>query len=356
VREDYCLSINHIFFNQIINKKIELGKKAIKIKFDVMKDCLSKVDIINLVTKGEKNEKIKEFINERINMNNKFIQKLEILANRDIFICEIYFSFEYYDIFSIDYEKDLIEYKENETNEEKNILINFKLKRGELINKILEKNSKNLIRMDYLIFYKLNNNDNKFIFPLIELDKFENLVYLGLNILYDGNSKELLIYNFPNTLNKLKNLRINGINYYGKNLILSVNIGKEILDELNVIKIKEVKWIIEDNETFHLKNIKELYLKNCDFPLKYFEHKKYFFNELLKGNVSWEKLNKLKITSIYTDLKYIIKDNIEEYINKEIINFFKIADLREGYEESNSEFFQDFFNYIFKNQNIKKNK
>jgi len=103
---------------------------------------------------------------------------------------------------------------------------------------------------------------------------------------------------------------------------------------------------------FPFKNIKELYFKNCDFPLKYIEHKKYFFNELLKGNVSWEKLNKLKITSIYTDLKYIIKDNIEEYINKEIINFFKIAELREDYEESNSEFFQDFFNFIFKNQNI----
>jgi len=58
MREDYCLSINHMFFNQKINKKIELGKN-IKIKFNFM-ESLSSTDIINLITKRESEEKIKE--------------------------------------------------------------------------------------------------------------------------------------------------------------------------------------------------------------------------------------------------------------------------------------------------------
>ena len=340
-----------MFFNQIINKKIDLGKKNVKIKFDLM-ESLSNTDIINLVTKRENDAKIKEYIDDKIKMNNNIIKNLEILLNNDIFITEIYFNLKKYDYCRINYKKDLIEYKDNETNDEKNILINFKLKRAELINKILEKNCKNIIKMDYLVFYKMPYNDDKYILPLIELDKFENLDYLGLKILHDGNSEEELIYNFPNKLNKLKSLKISG------SFELNVNIKKEILDELDVLKIKDVYWIIEEDETFHFKNIKELHIKDCGLPFKYIEHKKYFFKELLKGNISWEKLSKLKITSIFTDLESNIEDNIEDYLNKEIIDFFSIAALREGYESPNCEFFEDFFNFIFKNQNmyIKTNK
>ena len=341
VREDYCLSINHIFFNQIINKKIEL-EKNIKIKFDLM-EFLSSTDIINLITKIESEEKIKEYIDEKNKINNNIIKKLEFLLNNDIFITEIYFNLKKYDYCRINYKQDLIEYKDNETNDEKNILINFKLKRAELINKILEKNCKSIIKMDYLVFYKMPYNDDKYILPLIELDKFENLDYLGLKILYDYKSEEGLIYNFPN---KLKSLKINGI--FGLNVIIK----KEILDELDVLKIKDAYWIIEEDETFHFKNIKELHIKDCDFPFECIEHKKYFFKELLKGNISWEKLSKLKITSILTDLESYIEDNKEDYLNKEIIEFFSIATLRGGLGSSNYDFYEDFFNFIFKNQNI----
>jgi len=172
------------------------------------------------------------------------------------------------------------------------------------------------------------------------------LDYLGLKILYDYKSEQGLIYNFPNKLNKLKSLKINGI------VGLNVNIKKEILDELDVLKIKDAYWIIEENETFHFKNIKEIHIKDCGFPFECIEHKKYFFKELLKGNISWEKLSKLKITSIFTDLESDIEDNKEDYLNKEIIKFFSIATLRGGLGSSNYDFFEDFFNFIFKNQNI----
>jgi len=111
-------------------------------------------------------------IDEKIKINNNIIKKLEFLLNNDIFITEIYFNLKKYDYCRINYKQDLIEYKDNETNDEKNILISFKLTRAELINKILEKNCKSIIKMDYLVFYKMSYNDDKYILPLIELDKF----------------------------------------------------------------------------------------------------------------------------------------------------------------------------------------
>lgn len=344
VRGDFCLSINHIFFRQIIKKKIELGIKNVKIKLYLNEGYLTGEDIFDLTTSQIKDRKI---IEKKIKLNNDFIKKLEILLNYDIFICELYFVIEDEYICGLYFNRDSIELKENENenNDLKNFKIRFELKRAELINKILEKNCKNIIKLDYFVHYKMNNDDYKFKYPLIELDKFENLVYLGLDIFYK-ESKEALIYNLPNVINKLdklKSLKIKGKSYHG---FLNVYIKREILDKLDVLKIKNVNWIIEDNETLHLKNIKELNFKISKFPEKYIEHKKYFFEEILKGNVIWEKLNKLKITSIFTDLEDIIKNNIEYWINKEIIYFFKIADLREGYENSKSQFFF-FFSILF---------
>ena len=357
MREDFCLSINDIYFKEIINKKIELGKKNIKIKFDLEEDYLSNEDIIDLVTIRGKNKigKIKEekYIEKKIEWSHNFIKKLEILLNYDIFISELYFDIEDTDICWINYKRNLLEFEENENKDLNNIVINFRLKRAELINKILEKNCKNIIKMNYLDFYKVPNNDAKLIFPLVDLDKFENLIFLGLGIFYEGDSKEELIYNFPNLLKKLNKLKSLKIKRLGDHGILNVNIQREILDELDVLKMKGVNWIIDENETFHFKNIKELHFNNCNLPEKYIKHKKYFFEELLKGNVSWEKLNKLKITSIYNDLEDIIKNKIDYLINKEIIYFFQIANLREGSEEnSTSVFFQYFFNFILNNQNI----
>ena len=179
------------------------------------------------------------------------------------------------------------------------------------------------------------------------------MVHLSLAIFYKDSEKEL-IYNLPSALdklNKLKSLKIKRLSYHGN---ININIQKEILDKLDILKIKEVNWIIEDNETFHFKTIKELHYKIHKFPKKYIDHKKYFFKEFLKGNISWEKLNKLKITSPFTDLKDIIKNDDEYWINDEIIVFFINAYLRDGYgyEKSTSEFFQFFFNFILNFQNI----
>ena len=79
---------------------------------------LSSTDIINLITKRESEEKIKEYINEKIKINNIIIKKFEFLLNNDIFITEIYLNFKKYDYFRINYKQDLIEYKDNETNDE----------------------------------------------------------------------------------------------------------------------------------------------------------------------------------------------------------------------------------------------
>ena len=46
----------------------------------------------------------------------------------------------------------------------------------------------------------------------------------------------------------------------------------------------------------------------------------------------------------------IIPEFNEEYKNQEIINFIKVSNTRESYGESKSQFFQDFFEFIFNNQ------
>ena len=58
------------------------------------------------------------------------------------------------ELLTIDYDRDKIEYKDNQTKEE-NIIINFKLKRAELINKILEKNCKNIVYVVIISILKI---------------------------------------------------------------------------------------------------------------------------------------------------------------------------------------------------------
>ena len=291
-------------------------------------------------------------------MINKCIKNLEFLLNNDIAISEFYNKIEDIENKYVsnkgNYIDDSIKFKDTENNDLKNFVINFLSKRVELINKIIEKNCKNIIKMDYLVFYRKPNNEDKFAFPLVELDKLENLTHLSLGIFYNDSEKEL-ICNLPNELNKLKklnSLKIKRLSYHGN---INVNINREILDKLDFLKIKEVSWIIEDYETFHFKNIKEFHYKIKRFPEKYIAHKKYFFKEFLKGNVSWVKLDKLKIVTPFTNLeKDIIQNNDEYWINEEIIVFFCNAYLRDGYgyEKSTSEFFLYFFNFILNFQNI----
>ena len=356
LQEDFCLSIDHIFFMQIIKKKIELGIKNIKIKFYLEEQFFYSDYILDIID-HRKNNKIdkqeERYIKHIIKFINKYIKKLEFLLNNNIPISELYFKLEdieqeyAHDI--IDYKYDLIKSEDKENNDIENIIINFKSKRVKLIRKILEKNYKNITKMDYFAFY----TKDKFIFPLVELDKFENLNHLCLGIFYKDSEKELIYYlpNELNKLNKLKNLKIKRLSYHGN---INVNIQREILDKLDVLAIKEVNWVIEDNESFYFKNIKEFHYKIRKFPKKYIDHKKYFFKEFLKGNVRWEKLDKLKITSPFTDLEDIIKNNDEYWINDEIIVFYKNAVIREGYgyEKSTDEFFKYFFNFILHFQNI----
>ena len=347
LQKDYLLSINHIYFNEIIREIILLGKSNVKIEFN-FEDYLSQNNIIDLITQKNSDEKIINYINEKMELNYNIINKLETLLNSNIVINEIYFKLKHSSICCIDYEEDIIEYKENEANEEKNILIDFKLKRAELINKILDKYCKYITKMKYVIFEKKLSENIKVVFPLVDLDKFENLLSLDLFILYKGRFDEELNFNFTSQLNKLKSLEIYGNNLNNDFYPLSVKLQKKMLDQLEILKVNNVNWYISNEESFHLKNIKNLCIHNCFFPEKSQDQKKYFFKELLKGNISWEKLEKFNISLNYG---YEEEDK-EEYINKKIIYFLKIANQRGYGYETDSEFFQKFFNFIFKNQNI----
>ena len=296
MKKDYILSNNHLYFKEIIKKKIMLGEKNIKIKF-CFDDCLSQYDIINLVTRKHYScEKIINYINEKIDLNNNLIKKLEFLLNSNLFINELYLDFGYTSPFYISYKNDKIQYKEKETDEEKNVLINSKLKRAELINQILNKNCKYITKMKYMIIEKRNSENIDIIFPLVDLDKYEKLISLDLNIFVKG-SNENFNYSFTNNLNQLKCLKIKIIG--NKNNASNIYINKNILDNLEILNIKDANWYIPDNEFFHFKNIKYLHIKNCFIPEESFSQKKYFFEELLKGNISWEKLEKLKIALTY---------------------------------------------------------
>ena len=289
---DIILSLDSIFFDEIINEKILLNQKPkIKIKF---REYLSQNDIIDFINKRKPYAEIENYLNERIKEYNLLIKKLE-LVNIENFIEEIFFDLNKQidnDTFFIDNNKDIIEYKENLTNEEKNILINFKLKRAELINKILEKNCKNIKKLDYIVLDK-KNIDKAIIYPLVSLDKFVNLKDLNLFVLYNGQESEH-IFEFPYKLEKLKNLKIRGYNYTCNNFLydsLSIYIKKEILDQLETLKIKKVRWFVLNNEYFHFKNLRNANIEFFqDNNMININSKKYFHEEFLNGNISWEKL------------------------------------------------------------------
>ena len=132
MRDDFNLSINHIFFIEILKEKILLGKKQLKIILE-FEDDFSQNNIVNLIS--QKSNKINDYIEEYIEFHNDIIKKLEFLYNCNIPIKSLAFSgFHDMSYFCIDYKNDTIEYKSNQTDEEKNILINYKLKKGEIIN------------------------------------------------------------------------------------------------------------------------------------------------------------------------------------------------------------------------------
>lgn len=166
------------------------------------------------------------------------------------------------------------------------------MKRAELINKILEKNCKNIKKLDYIVLDK-KNIDKAIIYPLVSLDKFVNLKDLNLFVLYNGQESEH-IFEFPYKLEKLKNLKIRGYNYTCNNFLydsLSIYIKKEILDQLETLKIKKVRWFVLNNEYFHFKNLRNANIEFFqDNNMININSKKYFHEEFLNGNISWEKL------------------------------------------------------------------
>ena len=345
LKEELCLSIDDIYFDEIITKKIQLNKKKLSIQIELTnKEYLSQNDIINMIAK---NKNIEQYINEKIELYNKFFNKLEIIYNNFI-VCGMFVECRRHeniiDIFTIDYNKDIIEYKNNQTTEEKNILISLKLKRAELINNLLEKNCKNMTKLKIRVLHK-NITNKKIICPLIALERFDNLILLDLSI--EGKEQnDPYFFQFTNNLKKLKNLKIETINLYPT---CDIYIKKEILDKIETLKIRGGNWFISNNENFDNKNIKELDIESdIECCLKKNDiNKKYFFSEVLEGNINFEKLKKLKLCIPYT--KSIIE---KKYKNEKIVDFINNANLRDLGDNTKSDFFPQFFKFIFENQII----
>ena len=345
--DNNILSINHIYFNEIVEKRLLLKKNNFNIEFD-LEENLSQNDLINIITHQNSKDKVSNYLKEKLNLNNSLIKKLEVILNSDINLNSIYFEIRDQSILSIDVEKDKLEFNGKESFEEKNILIDFKLKRADLINKILEKNCKNIKEMKYIVFEEKTTKNIKKIFPLIELDKFENLNKLDLDILYNGENANYIIYNFTNKLSKLKELKINEYSRRYRNDILNLYLQKETLNRLKSLEIKYMNWIVNQNESFDFKGLERIHLDNVFLPQKEIEGKKYFFKEMLKGNLKWESLKTIEIYLTFD----MIPEQIDEFKNKEIINLLKVARERESYEPEDSDFFPNFFKFIFSNQNI----
>ena len=350
-KDDVILSLDNDYFYEIIKEKKALIKSKLSILIN-LREFLSQNDIIDMINSKKSNKDIEKYIKEKIELYNEFFKKIEILEN-DFIIGRIDFEFDEGDIESIstiDYDKDIIEYKDNQTEEEKNILISIKLKRAELLNKLLIKNYKNINKMKLVLLNKEINK--KIIFPLIDLNKFNNLISLDLYVLLKTNH-ESFKYEFNYDIKNLRELKI-GISKHNNNYELSnLYIKKDILDKLDTLKIRYANFFVLNNEYFHFKNIKKLDVE-CIFATKneFDNNKKYFFEELLKGNIKFEKLEKLKLSIPYTQDKINNK-----YINEQIVNFIDIANLREMYDSPESEFFPKIFKFIFENQvmNLKNN-
>ena len=188
------------------------------------------------------NEEIEEYLNKNIKLYNEFFKKIEILFN-DYIIEGIKLEIEstkwninskIITIYTIDYTNNIIEYKDNQTTEEKNLLINIKSKRAELINKLLIKNYKNIKKLELTLLK--NAIDKNIICPLVDLNKFDNLISLDLYILdtNEYNEEKPYIFKFNYNLKKLRNLRIELSPDYQNSYLY---IQKEILNRLNSLKV-----------------------------------------------------------------------------------------------------------------------
>jgi hypothetical protein len=233
------------------------------------------------------NEEIEEYLNKNIKLYNEFFKKIEILFN-DYIIEGIKLEIEstkwninskIITIYTIDYTNNIIEYKDNQTTEEKNLLINIKSKRAELINKLLIKNYKNIKKLELTLLK--NAIDKNIICPLVDLNKFDNLISLDLYILdtNEYNEEKPYIFKFNYNLKKLRNSRIELSPDYQNSYLY---IQKEILNRLNSLKVIHTNWFILNTERFNFNNIKELLIE-CYIPKKNEFHisKKFFLKNFL---------------------------------------------------------------------------
>ena len=342
LQKNNIIYLNNIYFKEIINEKILLKQKKIKIKLGIEKSYLSQIDIINLLIKNSSIKDIENFIKSNIYIYNYLINNIDILLNSELIIEEFYFDLLYIDIVKdlnmliIDNNQDILEYNENQTNEDKNILINCKLNLIESLNKLLSKNAKYIKALKYIIFDKKSYNCD-----LLDVDIFINLEDLNLYLISNNNNHKYK-YEFPDVFKNLKKLKINGCYDYCYINSTRLYIKKEILDKLETLKIKKIIWYVLEHENFYFKNIKKLNIE-CLKPNDKYLNEKYIYDEILNGNIIWEKLKKLKINIPYGDKIE------EEFKNKKIIEFINIANLREGYDDS-IDFFHKFFKFIFENQ------
>ena len=184
LQKNNIIYLNNIYFKEIINEKILLKQKKIKIKLGIEKSYLSQNDIINLLIKNSSIKDIENFIKSNIYIYNYLINNIDILLNSELIIEEFYFDLLYIDIVKdlnmliIDNNQDILEYNENQTNEDKNILINCKLNLIESLNKLLSKNAKYIKALKYIIFDKKSYNCD-----LLDVDIFINLEDLNLYLI-----------------------------------------------------------------------------------------------------------------------------------------------------------------------------
>ena len=203
------------------------------------------------------NEEIEEYLNKNIKLYNEFFKKIEILFN-DYIIEGIKLEIEstkwningkIITIYTIDYTNNIIEYKDNQTTEEKNLLI---------------KNYKNIKKLELTLLK--NAIDKNIICPLVDLNKFDNLISLDLYILdtNEYNEEKPYIFKFNYNLKKLRNLRIELSPDYQNSYLYIQN---EILNRLNSLKVIHTNWFILNTERFNFNNIKELLIE-CYIPKK----------------------------------------------------------------------------------------
>ena len=243
----------------------------------------------------------------------------------------------------------------NEGEENKNLLINYKIKNQELI----EKEENNKIFLDKIInasdikniLMKYNNQTKNKEFKLLNSEKLEKIEEINItdldNFLLDAssklsdiltqisNKKEEIIKSSEKIINQIILINIDGKNKFINKQYL------QLIDTKNLFSIDSYD-IKNEKITFSKKTFGKIEEENIYLEIKY-ENKKYLIqkNILLKIYDSWKILNQSEIIDVieideFNKVKInfellniniieqnIIKDINEESLNKEKNNIFE---------------------------------